>query len=71
MRRVSRRKDKRKRRRKGQRKKKKRKWIYLLMFIYEGVPPTLKVAKYIPFFCKKNSSFAVNEAAVMDTYAAS
>ena len=44
-----------------ERKKKKKKKIYLLKFIYEGVPPTLKVAKYIPF--------AVNEAAVMDTYA--
>ena len=45
-----------------ERKKKKKKKIYLLKFIYEGVSPTLKVAKYIPF--------AVNEAAVMDTYAA-
>ena len=43
----------------GVERKKKKKRIYLLKFIYEGVPPTsgLKVAKYIPFFCKKERFF--------------
>ena len=45
----------------GEERKKKKKRIYLLKFIYEGVSPTLKVAKYIPFFCKKKGSFAMNE----------
>ena len=46
---------------KGGGEERRRKKGYLLKFLYEGVPPILKVAKYIPF--------AVNEAAVMDTYA--
>ena len=55
----------------GEKERRKKKRIYLLKLIYEGVPPTLKVAKYIRFFVKKKKgSFAVNETAVMDNAAA-
>ena len=58
-------------RRAGGRKKEEKKDLFAQVYIHdEGVPPTLKVAKYIRFFCKKKGSFAVNETAVMDNAAA-